>query len=582
MPPLWSAAAMPPLWNAAAVPPLWSAAACRGFPKTGELLPLNSRGRGRRRVRVRSVAATASVIHQQGRVMARGNAAVAALCAAVLAAVSAANLQATTRYVWPNSPFPLFPYISWMFAAHTIQDAVDAAGEGDTILVTNGVYATGAKMVPGAVLQNRVAVTKPMTIQSVNGPDQTIIVGAPDATTNGYGPNATRCLYASNGVTIVGFTLSNGYTDVMVGVPPFAQIAGGGAFLLDNVVLSNCTIVRCKGFYSAGAVADYMSMVTRCSFVGNNPSNDGSVVSVWRDSVVSDCGVVGGNIAAASGSCVLNCRQEGNVGYAGIVAIEASSVLNSIAAANTGGFFGAGGIMAISSLVSNCVVKDSVGVVQGALYAEGSMIQNCSVVSNKGSVGLYVVGSTVNACKVAYNEGTSMGAGAYAENSLLANSLIARNITYHGTGGGVYAGPGVTILNCTIVLNTCLVAGAGLYSNYGTVVRNSVLDYNLTNTVQSVVGTNVIEYCVTHEPGVGNNSNYAQFVDYAHDDFHVLSTSPCIDSGTNGCVYSDYDLDGNWRIEPAGGTVDIGAYEVVPEPVIVWSALALLFGVRRK
>jgi len=50
-----------------------------------------------------------------------------------------------TRYVVKDNPNAALPYTNWATAAATIQDALDAAVENDTILVTNGVYDTGGR-----------------------------------------------------------------------------------------------------------------------------------------------------------------------------------------------------------------------------------------------------------------------------------------------------------------------------------------------------------------------------------------------------------------------------------------------------
>ena len=101
------------------------------------------------------------------------------------------NATASVLYVDSNSPDPVSPYANWETAATNIQDAIEAAVAGDTVIVTNGIYATGGKSMGGANT-NRVAVDKAIIVQSVNGPGVTIIQGAWDPiSTNGL--NAVRC-----------------------------------------------------------------------------------------------------------------------------------------------------------------------------------------------------------------------------------------------------------------------------------------------------------------------------------------------------------------------------------------------------
>ena len=112
---------------------------------------------------------------------------------------------ASTLYVNVNSAFP---YATWGNAAVTIQAAVDAASPGDLILVTNGTYQSGSRAANG---DNRVAVNKPITVQSVNGPEVTTIKGFQlPGVTNGEG--AIRCVYLTNNAALIGFTLTGGGT----------------------------------------------------------------------------------------------------------------------------------------------------------------------------------------------------------------------------------------------------------------------------------------------------------------------------------------------------------------------------------
>lgn len=90
--------------------------------------------------------------------------------------VGSLSASGDTLYV-STSGTAVAPYDSWTNAAINIQDAVDAALAGDTVLVTNGIYNTGGLVTPGFMLQNRVCVTNAITVESVNGPEVSSIVG---------------------------------------------------------------------------------------------------------------------------------------------------------------------------------------------------------------------------------------------------------------------------------------------------------------------------------------------------------------------------------------------------------------------
>jgi len=66
------------------------------------------------------------------------------------------------------------------------------------------VYESGAVVVAGS-LSNRVALTNPVVVRSVNGPEGTIIRGA-----GPLGDEAVRCAYVGMDAILSGFTLTNG------------------------------------------------------------------------------------------------------------------------------------------------------------------------------------------------------------------------------------------------------------------------------------------------------------------------------------------------------------------------------------
>jgi hypothetical protein len=120
--------------------------------------------------------------------------------------LAVSNLSAVTLYVSLESTNPTPPYATWSTAATNIQQAVDAARTGDTVLVTNGLYSVGQRDVVNG--PSRVAITNSIALLSVSGPQFTVI--------NGGG--AVRCASLTDGASLTGFTLTNGMADSGGGV----------------------------------------------------------------------------------------------------------------------------------------------------------------------------------------------------------------------------------------------------------------------------------------------------------------------------------------------------------------------------
>ncbi len=255
-----------------------------------------------------------------------------------------------TYYVALSSANPVPPFSSWGTAATNIQDAIDAALPGKGfVLVSNGIYATGGRVVNGS-MSNRVAVTKTLTVESVNGPAVTVIRGYQvPGTINGNG--AIRCVYLTNGASLIGFTLTNGATRVS-GNGDNEQ-GGGGIFCPStNALVTNCILVgNAGGFEGGGAV---WGTFNNCSFVANSAPNGGGAIS----SVLNNCSVVS-NTASTSGG-----------GAYGGVLNNCTLVANS--AANGGG--------TISSVLNNCIMVSNSANFGGGAY--GGVLNNCTLVAN--------------------------------------------------------------------------------------------------------------------------------------------------------------------------------------------------------
>jgi len=199
---------------------------------------------------------------------------------------------ATTRYVsLAGGHVP--PFTNWVDAATNIQDAVDAAIAGDTVLVSNGVYETGARITPGASVSNRVAITNAITLQSVNGPLVTIIKGQ-----GPLGSNGIRCVYLTTNAVISGFTLTNGFTRAVASLGPDND--GGGTYAVYAIV-SNCIFSGNGCGYAGGGT--YGGALYNCLIYGNTAGSRGGGASQNFSSgfELNNCTVVGNSSTSFGG-----------------------------------------------------------------------------------------------------------------------------------------------------------------------------------------------------------------------------------------------------------------------------------------
>jgi parallel beta-helix repeat protein len=285
------------------------------------------------------------------------------LCAALTA-------SATTRYVNLNNPAPVAPYTNWLTAATNIQDAIDVAGAGEEVFVTNGVYQTGVRAVYG--MTNRVAVTKALTVRSLNGPAVTSIVGS-----GPNGPAAVRCAYLTGGATLAGFTLTNGA--VQTSGDDYRNRSGGGVWCESwSAVVTNCVLAGNSADHNAGGA--YVGTLTNCTLTGNSANQGGG----------------------ADYAMLNNCTLTGNSADAG------------------------GG--ASRSVLNNCTVAGNSADYGGGAY--DSTLHNCTLTGNSASAGGGAAYATLNNCTVAGNSAYSSGGGDYA--GTLTNCIVYYNTAPDG------------------------------------------------------------------------------------------------------------------------------------------------------
>lgn len=275
------------------------------------------------------------------------------------------NAEAATRYVSPDGA-GISPYASWSDAATTVQDAVQGAAPGDTILVTNGVYDAGGAVTPGYALPNRVRATNAIVIASVNGPTVTTLLGA-----GPRGTSAVRCAYLAGGAQLVGFTLKGGAT-FSAGTFPY-DLNAGGAYCTGGGSISNCVVIDCQGLEGGGVYMLNSGGVYHSLIVSNwADANGGGVrMSDAGTSVVRNCRIVNNRSASVGGVHIYHSGRLQNCLIAGNSATQ-----------NTGGVYMDMGSQ--GAYIENCTIAGNTGASYGGLgyTLSGATVRNSIIWSN--------------------------------------------------------------------------------------------------------------------------------------------------------------------------------------------------------
>ncbi len=420
----------------------------------------------------------------------------------------------------------------------SIQAAIVASANGDTVLVAPGVY-----------LERIDFLGKAITVRSSGGALATAIdanqTGTVVTFANGEGPASV----------LEGFTVRGG-----LGV---SAIVGGIECQGTSPTIRACTITGNRGSagsptgFASGGVGGIYATATALRLidceVSGNFGGDGT-----SNAILSGNGGVGGiQITTAPGfgtpvfERVRVIGNRGGVGGNGIASPFGSGH------GGCGGFqmFGLGGTV----VLRQCELRGNDGGAGG--------------VGNGGAGALTITGDTsivvtwigFTNCVITNNRG---GAGGSSATSV------------GGSGGGVFTSGNIAILglHTTIAGNDAGLPVAAGQVTGGFVVGGSVFaSSNLSNCILwgntragapsdlLVVGIAVVaNTCVigaSSSPvnGTGNLSVDPQFVNLATGDVHLTAASPCRHAGSAGAALVPFDFEGDPRV--VGPAPDIGADE---------------------
>jgi len=244
-------------------------------------------------------------------------------------------------------------------------------------------------------------------------------------------------------------------------------------------------------------------------------------------------------------------------------------------------------------LVSDCTFKDNTGDTFGTLSASAVMdemgtggtvtfVRN-TVTDNKGAITLN--GKTVVVSQNTIGKNDS-GVKAAAGTVILTDNVITGNDGVDGAGASVSTVENgiIYITNNTITENVAKNRGGGVYvvidtnetvyfyNNiiWGNQADNGGADIQVTNPASEgfayAYNNDYSSVSGAWTQAAGNINADPQFVAPTTDDWHLSSSSPCIDTGANEALQLPLaDRDGNRRVFDGNGDgnaiVDMGAYE---------------------
>jgi M6 family metalloprotease-like protein len=435
------------------------------------------------------------------------------------------TIKGRYRYVSPAGG-NVFPYSLPSWAAHDIQDAIDAADNGDSIMVAAATYTSA------------IVIDKPVYL--MGGWNAAFSARDPgtNVTTISAGGSVVSFLSNSTGSPgIEGFSITGG-TGTELLLPDFGAYGGGILVNESPAIIKN-------------------NVIAGCGYAGITEFSGGGGIACWNGDVTIAGNAISGCNAQCGGGIYL---------YQATASITGNTISGAQPNAEYSGTKSGGGIYARQSNVTMAgnVITSNTGYQEGGgVYAKlsplstsGDSICSNAAVANGG--GIYGDHSplSIQGTYVTGNVAAAMGGGIYqrAASFDMTNSLVAANRTY-AIAGGVYADScWGDWTNNTIDRNRSGYAGGNVYASAAAAldVRNNIVSYGVPNGFQTVTVDNVTfqynncfgntpENVVTVVPDTTNASGNPAYADTLAMDYHLGVHSRSIDAGDP----SGHDPDGS-------------------------------------
>ena len=491
-----------------------------------------------------------------------------------------------------------------------IQSAIDAAIEGDVVIISPGSY-------KGPGNRDVDFKGKAITVRSTD-PEDPNVVAATIIDCEKEGRAFDFHSREGAGSVLAGLTIINGYQTNGGGIyctnssPTLADCVFknnwakyvGGGMCNNNAkpTLTNCTFSENWAYYGGGGMQNNSTAsptLTKCTFIKNWAKYGGGGMQNQDNSnpKLTDC-IFSQNSA--------NNRGAGMDNYQSSPILTDCTFSKNSAKSNGGGMYNLGG----KPQLTNCTFSENSASDNGGgaynLYTSpiltGCIFNNNIGNDNGGGIFNGSSSPTLTRCKFSQNRSTNSGGGMYSRDgtAILTNCIFSANLA--GANGGAINNNGKTVLvNSTLSGNFAKGQGGGIYA--GDSGSSSQSSLTLTNCIlwdnsdsaktkdsyQICGGTPTVTYSCIQDAdpndasvyaGAGNSDDEPRFVRigrwadadnpdvpaepgganavWLEGDYHLLPESPCIDAGDPNCEFS-------LEPQPNGGRVNIGAYGSTPE-----------------